>query len=116
PTDQMEADFVLAAARPLGEPIARHGPFVRNTRENEEALRDLWTGRFIREEARINSGHAIARDRERTVRASTSLRIPSAAGKSAAPAGLPRRSLTAAPATTARRARGSCRGPVRRAT
>jgi hypothetical protein len=45
--------FVLAAARPLGEPIVRHGPFVRNTRaEIEEPLRDLRTGRFIREEAR----------------------------------------------------------------
>ena len=34
--------FLLAAARPLGEPIARYGPFVMNTRaEIEEALRDL---------------------------------------------------------------------------
>ncbi|HET8530179.1 MAG TPA: pirin family protein [Methylomirabilota bacterium] len=41
--------FLLAAARPLGEPIARHGPVVRNTRaEIEEALRDLRDGRFIR--------------------------------------------------------------------
>jgi quercetin 2,3-dioxygenase len=43
--------FLLAAARPLGEPIARHGPFVMNTRaEIEEALRDLRDGRFIRED------------------------------------------------------------------
>jgi redox-sensitive bicupin YhaK (pirin superfamily) len=43
--------FLLAAARPLGEPIARHGPFVMNTRaEIEEALRDLRSGRFIRED------------------------------------------------------------------
>ncbi len=43
--------FLLAAARPLGEPIARYGPFVMNTRaEIEEALRDLQTGRFIRQE------------------------------------------------------------------
>jgi redox-sensitive bicupin YhaK (pirin superfamily) len=43
--------FLLAAARPLGEPIARHGPFVMNTRaEIEQALRDLRTGRFIRDE------------------------------------------------------------------
>ncbi len=43
--------FLLAAARPLGEPIARHGPFVMNTRaEIEEALRDLRTGHFIRDE------------------------------------------------------------------
>ncbi len=45
--------FLLAAAKPLGEPIARHGPFVMNTRaEIEEALRDLRTGHFIREDAR----------------------------------------------------------------
>ena len=37
--------FLLAAARPLGEPIARHGPFVMNTRaEIEQALRDLRSG------------------------------------------------------------------------
>jgi redox-sensitive bicupin YhaK (pirin superfamily) len=45
--------FLLAAARPLGEPIARHGPFVMNTRaEIEQALRDLRTGAFIRDEPR----------------------------------------------------------------
>jgi redox-sensitive bicupin YhaK (pirin superfamily) len=45
--------FLLAAARPLGEPIARHGPFVMNTRaEIEEALRDLRTGHFIRDDPR----------------------------------------------------------------
>jgi hypothetical protein len=45
--------FLLAAARPLGEPIARHGPFVMNTRtEIEEALRDLRTGHFIRADPR----------------------------------------------------------------
>jgi hypothetical protein len=44
--------FLLAAARPLGEPIARYGPFVMNTREEiEQALDELRTGRFIREEA-----------------------------------------------------------------
>jgi redox-sensitive bicupin YhaK (pirin superfamily) len=43
--------FLLAAARPLGEPIARHGPFVMNTRaEIEQALHDLRSGHFIREE------------------------------------------------------------------
>ena len=43
--------FLLAAARPLGEPIARHGPFDMNTRaEIEEALRDLRSGHFIRED------------------------------------------------------------------
>jgi redox-sensitive bicupin YhaK (pirin superfamily) len=45
--------FLLAAARPLGEPIARYGPFVMNTRaEIEETLEDLRTGRFIRDEPR----------------------------------------------------------------
>jgi redox-sensitive bicupin YhaK (pirin superfamily) len=45
--------FLLAAARPLGEPVARYGPFVMNTRaEIEETLRDLRAGRFIRDEPR----------------------------------------------------------------
>jgi redox-sensitive bicupin YhaK (pirin superfamily) len=43
--------FLLAAARPLHESIARYGPFVMNTRaEIEQALEDLRTGRFIRDE------------------------------------------------------------------
>ena len=43
--------FLLAAARPLGEPIARYGPFVMNTRaEIEQTLQDLRAGRFIRDE------------------------------------------------------------------
>jgi len=45
--------FLLAAARPLREPIARHGPFVMNTpAEIEQTLQDLRTGRFIRGEPR----------------------------------------------------------------
>jgi redox-sensitive bicupin YhaK (pirin superfamily) len=44
--------FLLAAAQPLGEPIARYGPFVMNTREEiEQTLDELRTGRFIRDEA-----------------------------------------------------------------
>lgn len=44
--------FLLAAAQPLGEPIARYGPFVMNTREEiEQTLDELRSGRFIREEA-----------------------------------------------------------------
>lgn len=44
--------FLLAAARPLNEPIARYGPFVMNTaQEIEQTLSDLRTGSFIREEA-----------------------------------------------------------------
>ena len=45
--------FLLAAAKPLDEPIARYGPFVMNTRsEIEQTLLDLQSGRFIREEPR----------------------------------------------------------------
>ena len=45
--------FLLAAARPLHEPIARYGPFVMNTRaEIEQTLADLRTGHFIRDEPR----------------------------------------------------------------
>jgi redox-sensitive bicupin YhaK (pirin superfamily) len=44
--------FLLAAARPLHEPIARYGPFVMNTPEEvQQTLADLRSGRFIREEA-----------------------------------------------------------------
>jgi quercetin 2,3-dioxygenase len=44
--------FFLAGAQPLGEPIARYGPFVMNTREEiEQTLDELRSGRFIREEA-----------------------------------------------------------------
>ena len=45
--------FLLAAAEPLREPIARYGPFVMNTREEiEQTLRELQTGRFVRTEPR----------------------------------------------------------------
>jgi redox-sensitive bicupin YhaK (pirin superfamily) len=45
--------FLLAAARPLQEPIARYGPFVMNTRaEIEQTLQELRSGRFIRDEPR----------------------------------------------------------------
>jgi len=45
--------FLLAAARPLHEPIARYGPFVMNTRaEIEQTLEELRTGSFIRAEPR----------------------------------------------------------------
>jgi redox-sensitive bicupin YhaK (pirin superfamily) len=44
--------FLLAAARPLHEPVARYGPFVMNTREEiEQTLDELRSGRFIREDA-----------------------------------------------------------------
>ena len=39
--------FLLAAARPLNEPIARYGPFVMNTKaEIEQTLRELQAGTF----------------------------------------------------------------------
>lgn len=38
---------IVVAGRPIGEPIAQHGPFVMNTRaELEEAIRDYQAGRF----------------------------------------------------------------------
>ena len=40
--------FLLAAARPLDEPVARYGPFVMNTREEiDQALHDLRDGTFV---------------------------------------------------------------------
>ena len=42
------ANFLLLAARPLGEPMARGGPFVMNTREEvEQAFRDFNDGTFL---------------------------------------------------------------------
>mgnify|MGYP002777227819 CR=1 FL=1 len=41
--------FLLASGRPLGEPIAWHGPIVMNTRDEiEAALRELRDGTFIK--------------------------------------------------------------------
>ena len=41
------AGLLLLSAQPLGEPIARYGPFVMNTRaELESAVRDYQQGRF----------------------------------------------------------------------
>jgi quercetin 2,3-dioxygenase len=40
--------FLLLAARPLGEPIARYGPFVMNTREEiQKAVEDFRNGTFL---------------------------------------------------------------------
>ena len=47
-TDDSPVRFLLAAARPLDEPVARYGPFVMNTREEiEQALKDLHEGTFV---------------------------------------------------------------------
>lgn len=40
--------FLLVSGQPLGEPIARYGPFVMNTQQEiEQALRDLHEGTFV---------------------------------------------------------------------
>ena len=47
-TDETPARFLLLAAGPLGEPVARHGPFVMNTEDEiRHALSDLRTGTFL---------------------------------------------------------------------
>ncbi len=45
------ARLLLISAKPLGEPIARYGPFVMNTKDEiQQALRDLKQGTFIWQE------------------------------------------------------------------
>jgi len=47
-TGEQPFRFLLISGRPLGEPIARYGPFVMNTRaEIEQALVDLRQGTFV---------------------------------------------------------------------
>ena len=42
------ARLLLVSGKPLGEPIARYGPFVMNTKEEiRQALRDLQNGTFV---------------------------------------------------------------------
>jgi redox-sensitive bicupin YhaK (pirin superfamily) len=42
------ARLLVVAARPLGEPVARYGPFVMNTREEiQQAVADFNAGRFV---------------------------------------------------------------------
>jgi hypothetical protein len=41
------ADFLLLAAPPLAEPVARYGPFVMNTTDEiRQAFEDYQSGRF----------------------------------------------------------------------
>ena len=47
-TDKEPVRFLFIAGRPLGEPIARYGPFVMNTKEEiQQALNDLRDGTFV---------------------------------------------------------------------
>ena len=48
-TNRNPVRFLLLTGKPLGEPIARYGPFVMNTREEiEQALLDLRNGTFVK--------------------------------------------------------------------
>ena len=44
-----KSNFLLISGKPIGEPIARSGPFVMNTKaELQEAIRDYHNGTFAK--------------------------------------------------------------------
>ena len=46
---EKESEFLLIAGKPIGEPIARGGPFVMNTKaEVIEAINDYQNGTFAK--------------------------------------------------------------------
>jgi redox-sensitive bicupin YhaK (pirin superfamily) len=47
-TDEQAVRFLLVSGKPIGEPIARYGPFVMNTREEiQQTLKELREGTFV---------------------------------------------------------------------
>jgi len=51
------ARLVFISGRPIGEPIAQHGPFVMNTHEELiEAVNDYQQGRLVQARAAVNPG------------------------------------------------------------
>ena len=59
---EMPTRLLLIAGRPLGEPIAQHGPFVMNTHDElVQAVRDFQSGRLATTPAEDGGQSAMAR-------------------------------------------------------